>query len=252
MTAQLLAKAENTRAVEIIRFNTAAQAERAAAAVLRRHITQTANSVLGLATGRTMLPVYAWLRQWHREGELSFAQSTSFNLDEYCGLASDDPSSFVSYMWRNLFDHVDMAKGRFHFPDQTHPEAFDARIRDSGGIGLQLLGIGRNGHIGFNEPGADRKSRTHIVTLSESTRKANAGDFPAGTPVPKQAVTMGIATILEAERIVLLATGSGKADILRRAFQGPVGSDCPASYLQLHNHVTVICDSAAAAHLEEP
>ncbi|TKT75693.1 glucosamine-6-phosphate deaminase [Aquamicrobium sp. LC103] len=252
MTAQLARKPENTGVMEIIRCDSSAQAERETAATLRRYITRTAKPALGLATGRTMLPVYAWFREWYRDGELSFANSTSFNLDEYCGLASDDPSNFVSYMRRNLFNHVDMEEGRFHFPEQTDPEAFDARIGDSGGIGLQLLGIGRNGHIGFNEPGADRNSRTHVVTLTESTRNANAGDFPAGTPVPEQAVTMGIATILEAQRIVLLATGNGKADILKRAFHGPVSSDCPASYLQLHNHVTVICDGAAAAHLGEP
>ena len=238
--------------LEIIRFDAEREAERQTAALLRDYVTTTDRPVLGLATGRTMLPVYAWLRQWFRQGQLSFARARSFNLDEYCGLAPNDCSNFASYMRRNLFDHVDMPEGAFHFPEQADPQAFDAQIPDSGGIGLQLLGIGLNGHIGFNEPGAERNSLTHVVTLSQSTREANAGDFPAGSPVPERAVTMGIATILKAGQIVLLATGGGKAEILKRAFEGPIVADCPASYLQLHNHVTVICDSAAAAQLGTP
>lgn len=252
MTSQLASIEHEQRHFEIVRFATAGEAEYATATIIRDYVSASRNPVLGLATGRTMLPVYAWLRAWFEKGQLSFARCQSFNLDEYCGLPSGDPSSFAAYMRRNLFDHVDMPKDRFHLPGETDPAAFDDLIHDAGGIGLQLLGIGHNGHIGFNEPGADRDSHTHVVALAESTRKANAADFPAGVAVPTHAVTMGITTILGAAQILLLATGSGKAEILRRAFRGPVSADCPASHLQRHNHVTVICDNAAAALIEEP
>ena len=215
------------------------------------YLARESRPVLGLATGRTMVPVYAALRERFVQGRLSFAEAESFNLDEYCGLPAEDPSSFASYMRRHLFDHVDMAPGRYHLPDPQAPDAFEAQIARAGGIGLQLLGIGRNGHIGFNVPGAARDSRTRIVRLEESTRRANAGDFPQGAVLPTHAVTMGISTILEARSIVLLAIGAGKADSLARAFDGPVGPACPASFLQLHGDVTVVCDAAAASRLEE-
>ena len=245
-------RADASGGLNVLCFETAAQAEREAAMLMREHMATGGDSVVGLATGRTMLPVYAWLRQWHQDGVLSFRGVTTFNLDEYCGMQRDDPASFTSYMRRHLFDHVDIAADRFHFPDELVPDRFDDLIRARGGIGLQLLGIGRNGHIGFNEPGASLESRTRIVTLAESTRTANAVDFPEGTMTPAKAVTMGIATILAARRIVLLATGGEKAETLRRAQQGPITADCPASYLQLHGNVTVICDSAVAARLKDP
>lgn len=241
--------------VEIVVFDTVGEAERYAATEIRSFITARREPVLGLATGRTMLKVYDWLRQWHEAGELSFAACRSFNLDEYRGLSADDPSSFASYMRRSLFDHVDMSEANYHLPDPDAPEsslaAYDLAIEKSGGLGLQLLGIGRNGHIGFNEPGADRHSLTHVVALDPSTRAANAGDFPPGVDVPTHAATMGIATILGAERILLLATGAAKSEALARAMSGPVEADCPASYLQLHDHVTVVCDREAAALLQE-
>lgn len=252
MTSPLARKRQAAQHFEIIRLNAAEDAQREAAAAIRDYITSARRPVLGLATGRTMLPVYAWLCRWFDQKTLSFRDCTSFNLDEYCGLKGDDPSSFAAYMRRNLFDHVDMASDRFNLPQESCPAAFDDLIEQTGGIGLQLLGIGLNGHIGFNEPGTDQNSRTHLVKLAASTRSANAADFPVGVSVPSHAVTMGIATILDAQRILLLATGAAKAEALRRAFLGPVSADCPASYLQLHSHVTVICDSAAAELLEEP
>jgi glucosamine-6-phosphate deaminase len=241
--------------IETVIFDDASGAERHAAQCVRDYVMSVERPVLGLATGRTMLPVYGWLRDWFQHALISFKHCTSFNLDEYCGLMPDDPSSFASYMRNELFEHIDMPANQFHLPDartpSADPAAYDELIRSSGGIGLQLLGIGRNGHIGFNEPGADRFSRTHVVTLTASTRAANADDFPAGTEVPRQAVTVGIATILDARHLVLLATGEGKAPALAAALQGPVEAACPASYLQLHPKVTVICDRAAAAHLEQ-
>ncbi len=231
---------------KVVICNAANEAERAATMMLRDHLVSQAKPVLGLATGRTMLNVYALLRKWHHEGSLSFSNASSFNLDEYCGLAHDDPASFAHYMRSHLFDHVDIAHHCVHFPDDEAPVQFDRLIELHGGIGLQLLGIGRNGHIGFNEPGSRVEDRTRIVTLADATRKANAGDFPDGQMPPEKAVTMGVATILDARRIVLLATGIEKAEALRQALRGPIGPQCPASYLQLHDDVTVICDSNAA------
>jgi glucosamine-6-phosphate deaminase len=209
--------------------------------------------VLGLATGRSMIEVYAQLVRAHRAGQMSFAGCTSFNLDEYCDLPAGHPSSFTSYMRRHLFNHVDFAPGHWHLPDGAgtpeSADAFERAIRAAGGIDLQLLGVGLNGHIGFNEPGSAPASRTRKVGLVPSTRQANAPDFPADEAVPEAAVTMGIATILDARHIVLLATGAAKADALRRAFQGPVDPECPASILQRHDRVTVICDTAAASAL---
>lgn len=209
--------------------------------------------ILGLATGRSMIAVYAQLVRQYRAGTLSFAQCTSFNLDEYCDLPASHPSSFASYMRQHLFDHADFAPGACHLPDPTgtdaSADAYENAIRTAGGIDLQLLGVGRNGHIGFNEPGAPFASRTRRVTLAESTRSANAPDFPPGEAVPSSAVTMGIATIMDAKRIVLLATGAAKADALARALIGTVDPECPASILQKHHDVTVICDRAAVAAL---
>lgn len=239
-----------------IRFvitDTREAAEREAARAIRDFVGTTEAPVLGLATGRTMIPVYDRLVAFHREEGLSFENATSFNLDEYCGIAASHPSSFASYMRRHLFDHVDMRPDRWFMPDPARfaadGTAYDALIREHGGIGLQLLGLGRNGHIGFNEPGADATSRTRTVNLMASTRAANAGDFPAGEAVPAQAVTMGIATILEARRILLLATGAGKAEAVRAVVHGPVTSQCPGSFLQRHDHVTIVCDREAAASM---
>ena len=211
------------------------------------------DTVLGLATGATMLPVYNWLRTAHRDGRLSFAWATSFNLDEYAGLGPAHPGSFAATMRRVLFDHVDFALGRIHLPDGAAAEPdreaarYEAAIRAAGGIGLQLLGIGRNGHIGFNEPGSAPDSATRVVTLTENTRTANQGGFPMGEAVPRQAITMGVGTILRARRIVLLATGRAKAEAVARAWSGTPGPDCPASALQGHAASCFVCDRDAAA-----
>lgn len=217
------------------------------------HVETEHRPVLGLATGRTPLAIYARLAAAHRAGA-SFAAVESFNLDEYIGLGPEHLGSFASYMHRHFFDHVDMDPGRGHVPLGIGDAAavardYEAAIATAGGVGLQLLGIGQNGHIGFNEPGSDFDSRTRAVTLDQSTRRANAGDIPVGTEVPRAAVTMGIGTILEARRIVLVATGSAKSDALHAAFQRPPSRACPASALQLHARVEVICDPSAARNL---
>ncbi|MFC7704451.1 glucosamine-6-phosphate deaminase [Plastorhodobacter daqingensis] len=230
---------------------------RQAAALLEARIRQGAARVLGLATGRTPLRVYALLSEAVRDGRLSLAGISTFNLDEYAGLSPDHPGSYRSYMNRHLFAGSDVDLARTHVPDglAADPVAagrdYEARIKAAGGIDLQLLGIGQNGHIGFNEPGSPFDSRTRMVPLAASTRAANAGDFPGGT-VPERAITMGIGTILEAREIVLLACGPAKAEAVAAMIDGPVGPACPASALRLHPRVTVLCDAEAAARVARP
>lgn len=241
-------------------FPTGGAAEASVAAAIAAQLRAQPASVLGLATGNSMIGVYRELVRLHREEKLSFAQMTSFNLDEYCGLGADDPSSFSAYMHRHLFDLVDADPKSLHLPSGHDADAgtrYERLIEAAGGIDLQLLGIGRNGHIGFNEPGSVQSSRTRIVELAPRTREVNATDFPPGVEVPAHAITMGIATILASRRIILLATGGAKAEALAAAVTGPMGAHNPASFLQAHRDVTLICDAEAAALLpaslvEEP
>ena len=224
----------------------------AAAMMIAGHVAGSERPVIGLATGRTPLAIYARLVAAARDGRVDFSRTTSFNLDEYRGLDPEHPASFAAYMRRNLFDHV--AMGATHMPAglgnaEAEASAYEAAIARAGGIGLQLLGIGRNGHIAFNEPGARFDSRTRVVRLAEETRAANAPDFPEGETVPGEAMTMGIGTILEAKRILLVATGGAKRTALARAVAGPPDATCPASALLLHPHVTILCDREAAADL---
>jgi glucosamine-6-phosphate deaminase len=225
-------------------------AERIAALVAERP-----GAVLGLATGATMLPVYARLAEIFAEGALSLGQARSFNLDEYVGLGADDPASFAAFMRENLVARTDLEPARAHLPDGTaaDPEAearrYEAAIAAAGGIDLQLLGLGRNGHVAFNEPGSDRASRTRVVALAPETRAANAAAFE-GHAVPDRAITVGIATILEARSLLLVATGRAKAGALAAALDGPVGPGCPGSWLRTHPCLTVLCDRAAASALE--
>ncbi|WP_457936296.1 glucosamine-6-phosphate deaminase [Mesorhizobium sp. 10J20-29] len=232
-------------------FATSREAEQLVAGILAARIRSNPASVLGLATGASMIGVYRELARMHPAGGLSFARVTTFNLDEYCGLAAGDPSGFAAYMDRNLFDHVDADRRRLHLPegDDAGPARYEAAIAAADGIDLQLLGIGRNGHIGFNEPGSQGTSRTRVVELAPPTLAANANDFPTGVAMPRKAITMGIETILSARRIVLLATGAAKAKALAGALEGEVGPHNPASFLQQHPDVTVVCDLAAAAEL---
>ena len=212
-------------------------------------------SVLGLATGETMRPVYARLVALHRAGRADFAGASTFNLDEYVGVAPDHPASFNAFMRATLFDLVNLDPARCHLPrgDAPDPEAealaYEQAIAAAGGIDLQLLGIGRNGHLAFNEPTSSFASRTRIKTLTEATRTANAPAF-APDPVPRHAITMGIATILEARACVLLATGASKAGAVARMVEGALGADCPATALQLHPAATVVLDREAASRLE--
>lgn len=212
-------------------------------------------TVLGLATGGTMEAVYARLIAAHRAGTVSFAKARSFNLDEYVGVAPDHPCSYWRYMREQLFDHVDMAPGAALLPrgDAADPAAeaadYEAAITAAGGIGLQLLGLGANGHIGFNEPTSSLSSLTRIKTLTPSTRAANARFFDRPEDVPRMAITMGIGTILNADEVLLLAYGEGKAAAAAQMIEGPLSASCPASALQMHRKAVVVLDEAAASRL---
>jgi glucosamine-6-phosphate deaminase len=229
------------------------QAARMIAGAVRRKPTVT----LGLATGGTMVAVYKELVRIHKEEALDFSRVTTFNLDEYLGLAADHPQSFHSFMQQNFFAHVNVRPENIHIPDGTVPGDFDeycakyeASIRDAGGIDLQLLGIGRNGHIGFNEPTSSLRSRTRVKVLSKDTMEDNRKSFAPGEKVPNCAITVGIGTILEARKILLLGTGAAKAHSVAGAIEGPVTASLTASALQLHPEVVFVVDEPAASELK--
>lgn len=234
-------------------FRTAELASNAVTDLIEQRMLANPAMTLGLATGATPRSVYKKLVE--RAGAPSWRHVRCFNLDEYVGLGAEHPASFAYYMRDLLFDHVDVAMDRTHIPDgaasdlDAAAKIYEQLIAESGGIDLQLLGIGRNGHIGFNEPGSAHDSRTRKVRLAASTMDANRPDFPDGEEPPATALTMGIGTILDAREILLLATGAAKAEALAAALEGPVSLDCPASALQEHSAVMVFCDEAAAAHL---
>ncbi|MBR1167958.1 glucosamine-6-phosphate deaminase [Bradyrhizobium sp. DASA03005] len=241
--------------IEIVRSAAAAAAAERGAERIVACMRNRTQLTLGLATGATMTPLYARLVAASRAGLISFREVTCFNLDEYVGLAPSSAGSFHRYMHEHLFGHVDIEAGRARLPNgmaedvAAEAAAYEAQIAASGGIDLMLLGIGANGHIGFNEPGSDFASRTREVELDEATRVANAGGFPDLAHVPRRAITMGIATILQARSILLVATGSEKAAAVAAAIEGPIGPACPASALRLHRNVEIICDEKATAAL---
>ncbi len=226
-----------------------------AASEIRRQIESNPHSVLGLATGGTPLGIYRRLIELHRNDGLSFRHVTTFNLDEYIGLGSDHPESYRMFMQEHLFQHIDVSPEKTHLPagnasNLLHEcREYEVRIRQAGGIDLQLLGIGSDGHIAFNEPGSSLASRTRPKTLTERTRSDNARFFDSPDQVPTAAITMGIGTILDATRILLIATGTAKASVVQATVEGPVTSLVPASALQFHANVTIVVDDAAASLL---
>lgn len=237
--------------MNIIRAKDYQDMSRKAANIISAQIIMKPDCVLGLATGSTPVGTYRQLIEWYEKGDLDFSRVSTVNLDEYRGLTHTDPQSYYYFMQENLFDHVNIDKTATHVPDGTNPDAADACakheqiIKSLGGIDLQLLGLGNNGHIGFNEPGAAFEKETHLVDLAESTIRANARFFTSIDEVPKQAYTMGIRTIMQAKKILVVVSGESKADIVSRAFFGPVTPEVPASILQMHPDVTVVCDEAA-------
>jgi len=212
-------------------------------------------AVLGLATGGTPRPMYAELVRLHRSENLDFKRVSTFNLDEYVGLGPDHPCSYHKFMAENFFDHVNIPPSQIHIPDGLASDVaafcqdYEAAIRSAGGIDLQILGIGEEGHIGFNEPSSSLSSRTRIKTLTQKTLDANKRFFAPGEAVPRHVITMGVGTIMEAKRCLLLACGQTKASAVSKMVEGPVTAMAPASALQFHPTAIVIVDDAAASHL---
>lgn len=228
---------------------------RRAAAIIAAQVTLKPDCVLGLATGSTPIGAYAQLVKWYQQGDLSFAQVKSANLDEYRGLAPDHDQSYRYFMQHNLFDHVDIKPENTYVPNgmAADPGAecsrYDQVIQDLGGVDLQLLGMGHNGHIGFNEPADAFSTGTHQVTLTESTRDANKRFFASIDEVPTHARTMGTREILQARRVLMVASGANKAQAIKDAFFGPVTPQVPASILQYHPDFTLVADEAALSLL---
>jgi len=224
-----------------------------AAHILLDAIRENPRIVLGLPTGRTPIGMYHRVVQECSREYHCFSDVVTFNLDEYVGIPREHPGSYWTYMRQHLFDHVDIHPENAHVPDGMHPdpEGYEREIRDAGGLALTFLGLGRNGHIGFNEPGTPFDSHTRIVELTQSTRHANADSFPDGH-VPTHAITMGIGTILESKRIVLLAAGSGKEEAIARLRSGEVTETFPASALWKHEDVLVLVERQASARPSGP
>ena len=226
----------------------------AAARFVAARIRAKPDAVLLLPTGTTPLGMYRRLAELHAEEGLSFARATFFNLDEYLGLAPDHPASYHVYMEENFYELVDADPARVHVPDGSAPdpeaecERYEAAIREAGGVDLCVLGIGRNGHIGFNEPGASFDSRTRVVRLAESTRRVNAADFE-GNRAPERAITVGLQTICEARLALLLASGANKAGAVAAAVEGEISESVPASMLRRHPNTTFLLDREAASSL---
>lgn len=241
--------------MKIIRTKDYKEMSRRAANILSAQVILKPDSVLGLATGSTPLGVYARLVDGYNRGDLDFSRVFTVNLDEYCGLPEDNEQSYHYFMRHNLFRHINLPEEHTFVPDGMEADStlacksYEMIIRRLGGIDLQLLGLGNNGHIGFNEPGPVFEKETHPVDLSESTIHANARFFDKIEQVPTRAYTMGIGTIMQARRILVIVNGSGKADITARAFRGPVTPQVPASILLLHPDVTLVADEEALAEM---
>ncbi len=231
---------------------------RKAANIISAQVIMKPNCVLGLATGSTPLGTYSNLINWYKKGDLDFSQVSSVNLDEYRGLPADNDQSYRYFMKTNLFDQVNIDQSRTYVPNGMEPDSdkacrdHDNIINELGGIDLQLLGLGLNGHIGFNEPADEFPKGTHCVDLTQSTIEANSRFFASIDEVPTQAYTMGIQSIMLAKKILIIASGANKAEIIAKAFLGPVTPEVPASILQMHPDVTLVADEAAlSAYLKQ-
>ena len=232
----------------------------AASIIAARHVARLVrdkpNAVLGLATGNTPLMMYRELVRMHREQGLDFSEVTTFNLDEYVGLPPEHPASYHSFMWENFFSQVNVRRERVHIPDglSSHIPAFcrkyEEAIVEAGGIDLQVLGIGSDGHIGFNEPSSSLASRTRIKTLTAETRRDNAEAFGSPDKVPFHVITMGVGTIMDTRQVIILAFGAKKAEAISAAVEGPITAMVPASILQMHPVAQCIIDEAAATKLK--
>ncbi len=237
--------------VKIIRVRDYDEMSRKAANIIAAQITLNPQSVLGLATGSSPVGTYKNLVAMYEAGDLDFSEVSSYNLDEYRGISRANDQSYYYFMNDNLFDHVNINKDNTHVPNGENPDAdnecttYDAAVRAIGGVDLQLLGLGRNGHIGFNEPADDFAAATHCVDLTESTIEANKRFFASADDVPRQAYTMGIGTIMSAKKILVVVSGADKAEALYNSVCGPVTPQVPGSILQFHPDVTIVADADA-------
>jgi glucosamine-6-phosphate deaminase len=223
--------------------------------IIANLVREKPDCVLGLATGSTPLAMYRELARMHREDGLDFSRVTTFNLDEYVGLRPDHPQSYHAFMWENLFNHINISRDRVHIPDGQAKDIpafcrnYEESIRRIGGIDLQVLGIGSEGHIGFNEKSSSLASRTRIKTLTEQTRRDNARYFGSPEDVPMHVITMGVGSIMDTRQVLLLAFGAAKAQVIADAVEGPISSMNPASILQMHPVAKVLLDEPAASKL---
>ena len=242
--------------MRIIKARDYEDVSRKAANIIFSVMTEKPDCVLGLATGSSPVGIYKELVRYYQEGDLDFSRVTTVNLDEYRGLDREDPQSYAYYMRENLFSHVNIRTEKTFLPDGTEEdsqkacEGYDQILSQAGQQDIQLLGIGHDGHIGFNEPADHFPKGAHCVDLAESTIEANARFFESRDQVPTQAYTMGIQSIMSAKQILMVANGKGKAQILKQAFQGPVTPQVPASILQLHPQVILVADEEALSEME--
>ncbi len=242
--------------IRIIKTADYDEMSRVAARIIAAQVTLKPQSILGLATGSTPIGTYEELVEKYRDGRLDFSGVSTVNLDEYKGLGGDHDQSYRYFMNTHLFDHVNIDKARTHVPNGAAADsaaecrAYDELVAGLGGADLQLLGMGHNGHIGFNEPGSTFVKGTHVVDLTESTINANARLFASRDEVPRQALTMGIGTIMSAKSILVVVNGEGKAQAVKDSFCGPITPEVQASILQLHANVTVVADAAALSLVE--
>ena len=241
--------------MEVIILPTASEASEVAARLVARQLREKPNSVLGLATGSTPCKLYQLLARMHREDGLDFSKATTFNLDEYVNLDPNHPASYHQFMEENFFSHVNVRRESVHIPDgmiadvPAHCAEYERAIRKAGGIDLQILGLGSDGHLGFNEPGSSLASRTRIKTLTERTRTDNARFFTGAQEVPHHVITMGLGTIMESRMCLLLAFGKAKAEAVAASVEGPVTASVPGSLLQFHPQAKVLLDAESASSL---
>ncbi len=242
--------------MKILIFDHSEALAKQSAALVQACVAQKPNAVLGFATGSTPVETYQQLIKLHQAGQLDFSKVTTFNLDEYYGLPADNDQSYSYFMRVNLFDHINIPAGSTNLlsgiaPDpKAECERYDQLIESHGGIDLQIVGIGKNGHIAFNEPSDEFLMHSHLVNLTENTIQANSRFFESPDQVPTQALTMGSGQIFKARQILMLATGEGKAQAIHDTLRGPVTPRCPSSILQLHPDTVILLDRAAASMLD--